>query len=92
MRRFFFPHIELMSVEAPEIIMAKVKKFEELKEEYHNINMRRFELEKMIEEEEKELNSIRGVLYDYTDEPEEKQACPVEKINLLLQGVSNSKF
>ena len=88
MRKYFFPHAELMTAEAPDVIMAKIKRLEDLKEEYYDLNKRTFELEDIIEKEEKELNKIRGVLYDYIDEPEEKKQCPTETINLLLQGVS----
>lgn len=92
MRKYFFPHAELMTAEAPDVIMAKIKNLENLKEEFYALNERRFKLEEMIEQEEKELNKIRGVLYDYIDEPENKETCPVQKSYILLQGVSNSKF
>lgn len=92
MRIYNFLHTELLSPEAPDVIRAKVEKLDELKELYYELNEKRDKLEKLIAKEEKELNSIRGVLYDYVDEPE--AVVPVEKqqVNILLKGVSTSKF
>lgn len=93
MRIYTFYHSELMTSEAPEVIKAKVEKLDALKEEYYALNEKRFKLEEIIQNEEKELSKIRGVLYDYTDEPEQpKETCPTEKVNLVLKGLSNSKF
>ena len=92
MRNCVFLHPELLSREAPDIIMAKIKRLTEMKEEYHELNEARNNLEKAIAEEEKELENIRGVLYDYVDEPEEKTTHHIEKVNLVLKGLSNSKI
>lgn len=92
MRIYNFLHTELLSPEAPDVIKAKVERLDELKELYYELNEKRDRLEKLIAKEEKELNSIRGVLYDYVDELD--AVVPVEKqqVNILLKGVSNSKL
>lgn len=92
MRRYYFLHTELMSPEAPAVIVAKVERLEQLKERKHELFEESLKLDEVIEAEEKELNSIKGVLFDYVDEKDVKQECPVEKVNILLKGVSNSKF
>lgn len=92
MRTYVFLHPELLSREAPDIIKAKIKRLIEMKEKYYELNEARNNLEKTIAEEEKELENIRGVLYDYVDEPEEETTHHIEKINLVFKGLSNSKF
>lgn len=92
MKTYHFLHPELMSPEAPDVIMAKIKNLESLKEEKYRLFELSNELEERIEAEEKELNSIKGVLYECVEEPDNKPQCPVEKVNICLKGVSNSKF
>jgi len=92
MRNYYFLHPELMSTEAPDIIMAKVRKLDEMKDRLYSLNAARNELEKCIAAEEKELNSIKGVLFDYDEILPEIEGAPVETVNILLKGVSNSKF
>lgn len=92
MRRYYFLHTELMSPEAPAVIVAKVERLEQLKERKHKLFEESLKLNDIIEAEEKELNSIKGVLFDYIDEKDVQPEHPVEKVNILLKGVSNSKF
>lgn len=93
MRIYNFYHSELMTSEAPAVIMAKVERLDELKEKYYELIKKKNELETTIKKEEEELNKIRGVLYDYIDEPDEPVVPHVtETVNILLKGVSNSKL
>lgn len=92
MRRYYFLHTELMSPEAPSVIIAKVERLEKLKERKQELFEESIKLEEMIKAEEKELNTIKGVLFDYVDEQKPMQGCKVENVNILLKGVSNSKF
>lgn len=92
MKTYHFLHPELMSPEAPDVILAKIKNLEDLKEQKYKLFELSNELEARIAAEEKELNSIKGVLYECIEEPDNQPKCKVEKINLYLKGVSNSKF
>ena len=70
MKTYHFLHPELMSPEAPEVIMAKINKLEELKEKRYKLFEQYNELGEIIEAEEKELNSIKGVLYECVEDKE----------------------
>ena len=73
MKTYHFLHPELMSPEAPVVIMAKINNLEELKEQKYKLVEQCNELDKRIKAEEAELNTIKGVLFECVEDIEIKE-------------------
>lgn len=93
MKTLNFLHPELMSTEAPEVIKEKIDALEKMKEERYKLFEELSELERKIDLQEKELSKLDGVLFEVKEQKSNAtNAYAPQKVNILLQGVSNSKF
>jgi len=93
MKTYHFLHPELMSPEAPEVIMAKINNLEEIKEQKYKLLELCNELDKRIKAEEAELNNIKGVLFECVEEVEVKEN--VEKkpqIKIYVNNVLEKEY
>ena len=93
MKTYHFLHPELMSPEAPVVIMAKINNLEELKEQKYKLVEQCNELDKRIKAEEAELNNIKGVLFECVEEVEVKEEVKKKpQIKIYVNDVLEKEF
>lgn len=93
MKVYHFLHPELMSPEAPEVIMAKINNLEELKEQRYKLTEQCNELDKRIKAEEKELNSIKGALFECIEDVEvEEVSKPKAHIRIYVNNELEKEY
>ena len=93
MKTYHFLHPELMSPEAPEVIMAKIKNLEELKEQKYKLLEQSRELDKRTQAEEAELDTIKGALFECVEDIEVKEAAkPKAHIKIYVNNVLQNEY
>lgn len=93
MKVYHFLHPELMSPEAPVVIMAKINNLEELKEQKYKLVEQCNELDKRIKAEEAELDTIKGALFECVEDIEmREESKPKAHVKIYVNNVLEKEY